>query len=50
MDRLLINSVVALGTGLSLVLIVGLWEFQPVEASSEGYDSLPAISAKPTTI
>lgn len=50
MDRLLINSVVALGTGLSLVLIVGLWEFQPVEASLDGYKSLLTVSAKSTTI
>lgn len=38
MDRFVVNSLVALGTGLSVILIVGLVEFQPVGASTEGYD------------
>lgn len=46
MDRFVINSIVALGTGLSLVLIVGLIEFQPVSASTEGYDIRATASVK----
>ncbi len=49
MDRFVINSVVALGTGLSLVLIIGLVELQPVGASTDGYETvLSATQAKPS--
>ncbi len=44
MDRLVINAVVALGTGLSLVLIVGLVELQPVGASTEGYETVQSTT------
>lgn len=50
MDRLVINSVVALGTFLSLILLVGLVELQPVEASSEGYEIPSLVAAKSTDI
>jgi hypothetical protein len=46
MDRFVINSLVALGTGLSLVLIIGLVEFQPVGASTDGYDTRATASVK----
>ncbi|MEX3016539.1 hypothetical protein [Gymnodinialimonas hymeniacidonis] len=45
MDRFVINSVVALGTGLSLVLLVGLVELQPVGASTEGYETVLTTDA-----
>ncbi|MEJ6390599.1 hypothetical protein [Gymnodinialimonas ulvae] len=50
MDRFVINSIVALGTGLSLVLIIGLVEFQPVGASTEGYDTRAFVSTKSADI
>lgn len=43
MDRFVINAVVTLGTGLSLVLIAGLVELQPVGASTEGYETVLTI-------